>query len=119
MFMLLLISSFLLFYNSSIAWTDDTTHDFGDLILKETYFHEFNFQNVGEEPIRIDNIRPSCGCTIPDWSTDPIQPDSMASIRVQFVPNQTGYTRKPIKVFFSGQKKAEKLYLEAYVERKD
>lgn len=117
--MFLLITYFLVFSTTSIAWTDDTTHDFGDLILKETYFHEFNFQNVGEEPIRIDNIRASCGCTIPDWTRDPIQPDSMASIRVQLVPNRTGYIRKPIKVYFSGQRNAEKLYLEAYVERKD
>lgn len=117
--MLLLISYLFLFYDSPIAWTDDTTHDFGDLILKEVYYHEFSFQNVGEEPILIDNIRPSCGCTIPDWNTDPILPDSSASIRVEFIPRQAGYTRKLIKIYFSGQKKAEKLYLEAYVERKD
>ena len=117
--MFLLIASFLWFYNTPILWKDDTTHDFGDLILKEVYYHEFHFENAGEDPIRIDNIRASCGCTIPNWNTDPILPDSSASIRVQFIPNQAGYTRKQIKVYFSGVRNAEKLYLEAYVERKD
>lgn len=117
--MFLLISYLFLFYNTSIAWTDDTTHDFGDLVLKEVYFHEFNFQNISGDTIRIDNIRASCGCTVPNWTTDPIFPDSTSSIEVQFTPRQAGYTRKQIKVYFSGVRNAEKLYLEAYVERKD
>jgi hypothetical protein len=115
--MLFILSLFLLITDPTVAWLTDTTHDFGDLQLKETYYHEFEFANLSKEPIRIDNIRPSCGCTIPNWNRDWIQPDSTASIKVEFRPNTAGYTRKQIKVYFSGQRKAEKLYLEAFVER--
>lgn len=115
--MLLILSFFLIFSDPTIAWLTDTTHDFGDLEVRATYYHTFEFANVGEDPVKIDNIRPSCGCTIPNWTRDWIQPDSSATIRVAFRPNTAGYTRKQIKVFFSSQRKAEKLYLQAYVSR--
>lgn len=115
--MLLILSFFLIFSDPTIAWLTDTTHDFGDLEVRATYYHTFEFANVGEDPVKIDNIRPSCGCTIPNWTRDWIQPDASATIRVAFRPNTAGYTRKQIKVFFSSQRKAEKLYLQAYVSR--
>lgn len=115
--MLFILSIILSLASPSIAWLTDTTHDFGDLQIRETYYHTFEFANSSEQPIKIDNIRPSCGCTIPNWTEEWIKPDSTASIRVEFRPVTIGYTRKQIKVYFSNQRKAEKLYLEAYVER--
>jgi hypothetical protein len=115
--MLLILSFFLMLSDPAIAWLTDTTHDFGDLEVKRTYYHTFEFANVSTQAVQIDNIRPSCGCTIPNWTREWIPPDSTATIRVEFRPNTVGYTRKQIKVFFSSQRKAEKLYLQAYVSR--
>ncbi|MEO0340380.1 MAG: DUF1573 domain-containing protein, partial [Bacteroidota bacterium] len=77
--------------------------------------HTFTFKNISSDSIRIDNIRPSCGCTIPAWDKSFIAPNDTAEIKVDFRPRTAGYTRKLIKVYFSGQRKAEKLYLEAFV----
>lgn len=115
--MLLILSLLLTISEPTVAWLTDTTHDFGDLQVKETYYHNFEFVNVSDAPFKIDNIRPSCGCTIPNWTREWIPPDSTATIRVQFRPNTIGYTRKQIKVYVSSQRKAEKLYIEAYVSR--
>lgn len=115
--MLFILSLMLLISDPTVVWLTDTTHDLGDLKVKETYYHEFKFANVSGAPIHIDNIRPSCGCTLPNWSRDWIQPDSTATIKVEFRPNNPGYVRKQIKVYFNSQRQAEKLYLEAYVEK--
>ena len=100
-----------------IAWDGDTLHDFGDIQMQKDYTHEFRFINIGDEPVTIESIRPSCGCTVPKWDEKPILPDSSSVIKVNFRPRHAGYTRKLIKVYFSGQRKAEKLYIEAFVEK--
>ena len=38
-------------------------HDFGDIDLGETVAHVFEFRNAGDTPLKIENVRPSCGCT--------------------------------------------------------
>ena len=111
------ISMLLLLNLSAVAWDGDTLHDFGDISIQKDYSHEFRFFNITDEPITIDNIRPSCGCTVPKWDNTPILPDSSSVIKVNFSPRHAGYTRKLIKVYFSGQRKAEKLYIEAFVEK--
>jgi hypothetical protein len=102
---------------SVVTWLGPTTHDFGDMTLYEDQTHAFVFRNTTSEPLFIDNVRAGCGCTVPDWTEQAIQPDSTAELRVRFSPRQTGFLRKPIKVYFSGQRQAEKLYVEAFVER--
>ncbi len=113
--MYLIVSFLSLWLTGVVAWETPTTHDFGDLELLESYTHTFTFKNVSSDSIRIDNIRPSCGCTIPNWDKKAIAPGTSAEIKVNFRPRTAGYSRKLIKVYISGQRKAEKLYLEAFV----
>lgn len=115
--MLVNILPFFWTFFSVVAWLGPTTHDFGDMFLYEDQTHSFAFRNTTDEPIFIDNVRAGCGCTVPDWTEEAILPDSTAELHVRFRPRQTGYLRKPIKVYFSGQPRAEKLYVEAFVER--
>lgn len=100
----------------SIEWLTPETHDFGDLIKGKRVYHTFKFKNTGETPIVISNVRPSCGCTAPDWDTSPVLPDSTSSINIEFDARDEGYFNKMIKVFFHGQRKGFKIYVEGYVE---
>lgn len=115
---LLLIPFFLVGFSgdSVVEWLGDTTYDFGDIAHKESVVHEFEFRNQSSAPLTIDNVRTSCGCTVPDWSEAPILPDSTSTIRVEYDARDTGWFRKYIKVYFNSQRKAEKLYIEGYVE---
>lgn len=100
---------------SIVKWLSPATHDFGEVIHKKTIEHQFLFKNTSPEAFVIDNVRTSCGCTAADWQETPILPDSSASIQVVYDAIELGYFRKSIKVYFSGQRKAEKLYLEGTV----
>jgi hypothetical protein len=102
--------------NFSIEWLTPETHDFGDIEQDKPVFHEYKFKNTGEEPVIISNVRPSCGCTAPNWEETPILPDSTASISIEFDARESGYFNKLIKVYFHGKRKAYKLYIEGYVE---
>jgi len=99
-----------------IKWTTPLDHDFGTLEQGKPATYYFEFKNISPDPILIDNVRTSCGCTAPDWTYEPIESDSTTQIRIIFDAAKTGYFRKKIMVFVSGQRKAEKLYIEGTVE---
>lgn len=98
-----------------VEWLSPTTHDFGEILHKSATRHAFHFKNTSDTPFVIDNVRTSCGCTAADWVETPILPDSTATIEVIYDAHDLGYFRKYVKVFLSGQRKAEKLYLEGEV----
>ncbi len=101
---------------SVVAWQTTTEHDFGDLLKGESVTFDFKFKNISDQPILIDNVRPDCGCTAPNWENIPTLPDSTGILSITFDATKKGYFNKKIKVFFSGQRKGEKLYVEGFVE---
>lgn len=98
-----------------VSWLSPTEHDFGDVHFKDPAHHTFRFKNISDAPIVIDNIRPGCGCTAVEWEEVVIEPDSVGLIQVSYNANVKGYFRKSMKVYFHGQRKAEKLWLEGFV----
>lgn len=99
-----------------VRWDSPTTHDFGDILRGQATTHHFYFTNTSSEPIVIQNVRASCGCTTSDWAEKPIAPDSTGVLTITYDALSLGYFRKYVKVYFSGQRQAEKLYLEGFVE---
>lgn len=98
-----------------MTWLSPTEHDFGDIHYKAPAHHTFEFRNITDRPLIIDNIRPSCGCTAVNWEEAVIEPDSVGTIQVSYDARARGYFRKSLKVYFHGQRKAEKLWLEGFV----
>ena len=113
-----LLLAFPLFFqsNSNVEWLTPLQHDFGDIIQKEPVEFNFVFKNVSRDSMLIDNVRTTCGCTTPDWTWDPIAPDSTSHIRVVFDAKRKGYFNKKVKVYFSNQRKATILKVKGYVE---
>ena len=70
-------------------------HDFGQLVDGEKVSYSFIFTNSGDSPLIISNAKGSCGCTVPNWSRDPIAPGESGSIDVTF--NSTGRSGKQNK----------------------
>ena len=46
---------------------DEPVHDFGTLVKGDTVSHAFVLRNIGEEPVNVIFVRPSCGCTIAEF----------------------------------------------------
>ena len=70
-------------------------HDFGQLVDGEKVSYSFIFTNSGDAPLIISNAKGSCGCTVPNWSRDPIAPGESGSIDVTF--NSSGRSGKQNK----------------------
>lgn len=114
---LYLFISFLIIGNTApVLWLSDRNYDFGEITYEEPVTCFFRFKNTTNTPIVIDNVRTTCGCTAPDWSLEPVAPDSISEIKIIYDAKKYGYFKKKIRVFFSNQKKAEMLTIEGFVE---
>ncbi|MBQ7443622.1 MAG: DUF1573 domain-containing protein [Bacteroidaceae bacterium] len=61
------------------------THDFGTFAEKDCpVTYEFEFTNVGTEPLIIHQAVTTCGCTVPNYSKDPIAPGGKGKIEVVY-----------------------------------
>ncbi len=98
-----------------VAWLDETEYEFGDIPHNEPVQHTFSFKNISGEALTIDNVRTSCGCTGTTWNAAAVPVDSVGTIVLEFDAKQTGYFRKYARVFFTGQRRAERLWVTGYV----
>lgn len=63
---------------------EKNTHDFGVVEEGATPTYLFYFKNIGDDTVRLSSVKPSCGCTSPFWSKDPIAPGDTGSIKVVY-----------------------------------
>jgi hypothetical protein len=59
-------------------------YDFGSIKQGDVVDHVFKFKNTGTQPLVISNVQASCGCTIPDWTKEPVAPGKTGMISAKF-----------------------------------
>lgn len=65
----------------------ETEHDFGNINEGDVVEHLFKFTNTGKAPLVIVNAKGSCGCTVPQYSKEPVQPGATGELLVKFNSN--------------------------------
>jgi len=63
---------------------DSELYDFGEVLNGDTVSHVFAFSNVGTEPLIINDISTSCGCTVANWSKKPVMVGERGFVHVKF-----------------------------------
>ena len=76
-----------------------TDHNFGTVMSGSDVSYDFEFINTGKEPIVINNVSTSCGCTTPSWPREPIPSKGRAIIKVKYDSNRIGNFSKTITVY--------------------
>jgi len=66
-----------------IEWKK-TTHDFGEIVQGTKAKYTFTFINKGNVPVTINNAQASCGCTVPNYSKEPVAPGGQGSVTAIF-----------------------------------
>lgn len=59
-------------------------HDFGTVEEGPAADFEFAFTNTGKEPIILQNVHASCGCTTPSYSKDPVLPGKTGIVKASY-----------------------------------
>lgn len=91
--------------------------DFGVIKEGAKVTHVFKFINTGDEPLMIADVIPSCGCTIPTFSTVPVLPNQKGEISVSFnSENRPGHQNKNIVVVSNADRDKVSISFTAEVE---
>ncbi len=75
-----------------------STHDFGKIKQGVPVTFEFKFTNKGTSPLVVSNAQPSCGCTNPSWTRDPVMPGSEGYVKATFNAANIGPFDKTLTV---------------------
>lgn len=92
-----------------------TTFDFGKIEQGKPVSHDFTFTNTGTTPLVISNVRGSCGCTVTDYSRDPIAPGKTGMVKATFNAAAIGAFNKSIRVTANVEGANETLYIKGEV----
>jgi len=74
------------------------TVDYGVIDQGAEPYREFEFTNTGSEPLLIKNAKGSCGCTVPEYSKNPIMPGETGVLKVRYDTKRVGPINKTITV---------------------
>jgi hypothetical protein len=99
---------------NDVLLVKETRYDFGKIPQGKPVKHIFEVVNTGKEPLQIENVQASCGCTTPEWSHDPIAPGASKKITVGYNAAAQGKFEKPITVFYNSGK-TKLLYIKGEV----
>lgn len=99
---------------------DDIEFNFGEVDEGAIIKHVFTFTNTGKAPLLIRSARSTCGCTVPDWPKNPIEPGGKGEISVQFnTQDKTERQEKPITITANTIPAETKVRLRGYVHPKN
>jgi hypothetical protein len=92
-----LANSFADFDNAIFNWLE-TTFDFGKIKQNKPVTHEFDFVNKGTSPLIISSVKASCGCTVAEYSKDPIAPGQQGFVKATYNAAHAGAFTKTVTI---------------------
>ena len=116
-FLTIVLAAFIFSANSQDLKFNEREFDFGE--IKEMggkVSHKFVFTNNSKKSIQILTVKPSCGCTTPDWSKKEIKPGKEGFIVAEYNPKgRPGVFRKSLAVVSNSETNSQKLSTSTYI----
>lgn len=91
--------------------------DYGTIERNSDGKRIFEFTNVGKSPLIINNIRSSCGCTVPKRPEEPILPGEKGHIEVVYATNRPGAFAKRITIYSNATESTKVLTIKGNVKK--
>ncbi|MDT0675787.1 DUF1573 domain-containing protein [Autumnicola musiva] len=91
------------------------TIDYGTIKKGSDGVRVFEFTNTGDAPLVIEEVKSSCGCTIPKKPKDPIQPGKKGQIEVKYDTKRVGPIRKTVTVYSNTEESTKALKIKGTV----
>ena len=87
---------------SDVAKFESETINFGKIKQGVPQKGTFVVTNVGKTPLIIEQANPTCGCTISDYTKEPIAPGKTGVINATYNAAAMGHFEKHLTVKFAG-----------------
>ena len=107
-FLTIIFTGFMFLANSQELKFNEREFDFGEIKeMDGKVSHKFVFTNNSKKSIQILTVKPSCGCTTPDWSKKEVKPGKEGFIVAEYNPKgRPGVFRKSLSVVTSDNKRS-------------
>ena len=74
-------------------------HDFGAIVKSDgAQSYSFEFTNKGNNPVTIQKVVSSCGCSTSNWTKEPVSPGEKGYVKVTYNPSDVAIFNKSITV---------------------
>ncbi|MBL7859187.1 MAG: DUF1573 domain-containing protein [Cyclobacteriaceae bacterium] len=103
--------------SSTIAvfhWSS-TTIDFGKIPVGKPVTHQFTFTNEGNVPLVISSVQASCGCTVAEYSKEPIAPGGQGFVKATYNAAKAGVFTKTVSVNANTEEGVVQLFIKGEV----
>lgn len=81
---------FVVLAGTVVAWADavitfdKTSHNFGTFSEDKPVKCTFTFKNTGDKPLVVQQALTSCGCTVAEYTKEPVQPGQSGKVEVVY-----------------------------------
>ncbi len=99
-FLILVLASFATVMAQNTPKFQFTTEviDYGEIKKGSDGTRVFQFKNIGNAPLVIENVYSSCGCAVPSWTQTPVAPGGSGEIVVKYNTDIIGPIRRTISI---------------------
>ena len=96
---------------------ESTDHDFGTIKAGEKVNYTYKFTNAGTSDLIISDAKASCGCTVPNYTKEPVKPGGTGEVSVVFdSTGKSGSVTKTVTLTLNTEKGNETLNFKANIE---
>ena len=101
--------------NSAKFEFESETIDYGIIKKGSDGVRVFKFKNVGDEPLIVEDVKSSCGCTIPKKPEKAVMPGEMGEIEVKYDTKRVGHIRKTVTVYSNAEEPIKALKIKGQI----
>ncbi|MEC7783603.1 MAG: DUF1573 domain-containing protein [Bacteroidota bacterium] len=95
---------------------EESAYDFGNIARGTAVEHVFKFKNTGKAPLVIVDATSTCGCTVPSYPKEPIQPGETGELLVKYNGSGLNAVTKIVTVKSNTEKGSETVKITAFVQ---
>ena len=82
---------------------DKLIFDFGTIKVKDSVDCNFNFENKGNSILNVNKVKPSCNCTVPEWTKESVEKNKGGIIKVKYSSSYPKVVSESISVYYNGE----------------
>ncbi|MEJ8801900.1 DUF1573 domain-containing protein [Pontibacter sp. H249] len=98
---------------------EQSEHNFGDITQGDVVEHTFKFKNTGTQPLVIERVDVTCGCTTPAWTKEPVMPGKTGYVTAKYnSAGRLGQQKKSITVHSNSADGAKYVYIVTNIKEK-
>jgi len=98
---------------------EQTTHNFGKIDQGKPVSVEFEFTNEGSSPLVISQVKGSCGCTVTEYTKEPVAPGEKGKVKATYDAASKGAFHKSVRVTANVEGGLETLFIKGEVVKQD